>query len=146
MKRKLCVLIAAMMVLCSGCAAEKTVYTIASVTDAEASVEAYARFRESGELSVLIPGLQEGFVPQGITYLPRDDAFLFAGYSGGKDNSALLAVSRETGELSRQVKLCNVDGSAYPGHAGGVPHGHKTHEQVGTGIHGARLDPREGAV
>ena len=120
MKRKLCVLIAAMMVLCSGCAAEKTVYTSASVTDAEASVEAYARFRDSGELSVLIPGLQEGFVPQGITYLPRDDAFLFAGYSGGKDNSALLAVSRKSGELTRQVKLCNVDGSAYTGHAGGV--------------------------
>lgn len=120
MKRKLCVLIAAMMVLCSGCAAEKTIYTSASVTDAEASVQAYARFRESGELSVLIPGLQEGFVPQGITYLPRDDSFLFAGYSGGKDNSALLAVSRKTGELIRQVKLCNVDGSAYTGHAGGV--------------------------
>ena len=120
MKRNLWILMAALMVLCSACAAEKTVYTCTSVTDAEASVSAYARFRDAGEMSVLIPGLREGFVPQGITWLARDDSFLFAGYSGGNDNSVLLEVSRKTGELVHQVKLFNVDGSPYTGHAGGV--------------------------
>ena len=33
---------------------------------------------------------------------------------------ALLSVSRATGELLKQVKLNNVDGSKYTGHAGGV--------------------------
>ena len=119
MKKTLCLLIAALALLAGICSAE-TVYTCASVTDAEASAAAYVRFHEAGELSVIIPGLQEGFVPQGITYLPGDDALLFAGYSGGEDNSALLAVNRETGELIRQVKLNNIDGSPYTGHAGGV--------------------------
>ena len=120
MKKILCILICALMFLATSCAAEETVYTSSSVTDSEASAAAYSKFREMGELSVLIPGLKEGFVPQGITYLSKDDALLFAGYSGGKENSALLAVSRKTGELLKQVKLNNVDGSAYTGHAGGV--------------------------
>ena len=120
MKTKLGILLLVTLFLFTSCTAAETVYTVSSVTDAEASASAYARFREAGELSVLIPGLKEDFVPQGITYLPEEDAFLFAGYSGGKDHSALLEVSRKTGELVRQVKLNNMDGSRYTGHAGGV--------------------------
>ena len=120
MKKLFCVLIAAMTLLASSCAAEGKTYTCTSVTDAAASAAAYARFEASGELSVVIPGLKEGFVPQGITYLPGEDALLFAGYSGGEENSALLEVSRQTGEMIRQVKLNNADGSKYTGHAGGV--------------------------
>ena len=119
MKKVLCALLALLTLLACSCTAE-TVYTCASVTDAEASAAAYARFSEAGELSVVIPGLKEGFVPQGITYLPDDDALLFAGYSGGSENSALLAVNRETGEMIKQVRLNNADGSKYTGHAGGV--------------------------
>lgn len=119
-KRILCLLIAALALFVSACGAEETAYTCASVTDAEASVALYLKFREAGELSVVIPGLKEGFVPQGITYLPKDDALLFAGYGGGEDNSALISVSRETGKLLKQVKLNNTDGSKYTGHAGGV--------------------------
>lgn len=119
MKKTLCALLALLTLLACSCTAE-TVYTCASVTDAEASAAAYARFSEAGELSVVIPGLKEGFVPQGITYLPADDALLFGGYSSGKEQSALLSVNRETGEMIRQVKLNNVDGSKYTGHAGGV--------------------------
>ena len=121
MKKTLCVLIAAVALLACACSAEEKTYTCASVTDAAASAAAYDRFSAAGELSVVIPGLNEGFVPQGITYLPAEDAFLFAGYSGSSgENSALLEVSRQTGELIRQVKLSNVDGSKYTGHAGGV--------------------------
>ena len=119
MKKSLCALLALLTLLVCSCSAE-TVYTCTSVTDAASSAAAYARFNENGELSVVIPGLKEGFVPQGITYLPTDDALLFAGYSGGSENSALLSVNRETGELLKQVKLNNVDGSKYTGHAGGV--------------------------
>ena len=106
--------------LMTACAAEETVYTSASVVDSEASVRAYSRFRDMGELSVVIPGLNEGFVPQGIAWLKQDDTFLFAGYNSYDDNSALLAVSRRTGELLKQVRLTYADGSKYTGHAGGV--------------------------
>ena len=120
MKKLLAILMVFLLLLTASCAAKAVVYTVSPVTDAEASAAAYGRFLESGGMSVLIPGLQEGFVPQGITYLEKDDAFLFAGYSSGDEPSALLAVSRETGELLRQVKLNNTDGSRYTGHAGGV--------------------------
>ncbi|MBR3106740.1 MAG: hypothetical protein IKH30_06080 [Clostridia bacterium] len=119
MKKIVCVLLIVMVFLMTSCSAE-TVYSSASVTDAEASAAAYPSFLEAGKLSVLIPGLKEGFVPQGITYLPKDDAFLFGGYSSDGDNSVLLAVSRKTAELIKQVKLENTDGSKYTGHAGGV--------------------------
>ena len=120
MKKALIPLIILFTFLASSCTAAETVYTCASVTDAAASAASYAEFNAAGELSVLIPGLQENFVPQGIAYLPHDDALLFAGYSSGDGNSALLAVSRQTGEMLKQVKLNNVDGSKYTGHAGGV--------------------------
>ena len=119
MKKILCALIAALALIACSCTAE-TVYTCASVTDAAASAAAYARFHEAGELSVIIPGLKQGFIPQGITYLPGEDALLFAGYSSKDENSALISVNRQTGELLRQVRLNNVDGSKYTGHAGGV--------------------------
>ncbi len=119
MKTILCVLLALLVLLACSCTAE-TIYTSSSVTDAEASASAYARFSEAGELSVVIPGLKEGFVPQGIACLPKDGALLFAGYSGSGENSALLAVNRETGELIKQVRLNKTDGSKYTGHAGGV--------------------------
>lgn len=120
--KKNCVLMMALVcaLFFSSCAAEDALYTCASVTDAQASAASYPRFLAAGELSVVIPGLAEGFVPQGVTYLPRDDAFLFAGYSGSGSHSVLLAVSRKTGELLRQVKLNQMDGSKYSGHAGGV--------------------------
>ena len=120
MRTVLCIMICAMLLLMTSCTAEKQAYTSTSVTDAAASAAKYAGFAEAGELSVLIPGLKEGFVPQGITWLPGTDTLLFAGYSGGEDNSALLEVNRETGELVRQVRLENVDGTKYDGHAGGV--------------------------
>ena len=121
MKKKLCVLIACLTLLACSCAAEETVYTCSSVTDAAASAAAYPRFQGLGELSAVIPGLKEGFVPQGVAWLPEEGALLFAGYSGSEnENSALLAVNLQTGELVKQVKLCNVDGSKYTGHAGGV--------------------------
>lgn len=120
MNRKLGLVIIVLALLLTSCAAEETVYTCASVADAAGSAAAYPAFWEAGELSVLVPGLKEEFVPQGIAWLAGDGDWLFAGYSSGKDNSALLAVDGRTGELVKQVKLQNVDGSKYTGHAGGV--------------------------
>ena len=100
--------------------AAETIYTCASVTDAAASAAAYPSFLNAGELSVVIPGLQQDFIPQGITCLPGEDALLFAGYSGKDENCTLISVNRQTGKLLKQVKLTNADGSKFAGHAGGV--------------------------
>ncbi len=110
-----------MIVLLAGCAAaEGLVYTTASVTDSLNTQERFNAFYESGSFAVPIPGLKEGLIPQGVTYLPRQDWVVVAGYRDDGQNSALIALDNQTGEIVKEVHLNNVDGSAYTGHAGGV--------------------------
>lgn len=119
MKKWLLLLIAALSLLCASCAAEVE-YTVTSVTDCAQAESRYDRFYQSGELDLLIPGLAEGLVPQGICYLPREDWLLFTGYPSVKGSSALIAVDRQTGEIARQAMLQYANGQVYSGHAGGV--------------------------
>lgn len=117
-------LLVILLVLCltASCAlGEGFLYTQESVTDCANTTPIYDAFYSAGELSHLVPGLKQGFIPQGLTYLPGQDWFLIAGYSGNEGtNSVIFAVDAATGEMVREVRLFNVDGSAYTGHAGGV--------------------------
>ena len=118
MKRCLMALMLALIVFTAS--AEGFVYTATSVTDCAQTDAAYDRFYQSGELSVLIPGLAEGIVPQGISYMPEENWLLFAGYRADKENSALIAVDLATGEVVKEAILHYANGSDYNGHAGGV--------------------------
>ena len=118
MKRWLIALMLALLT-CPAAAQEFT-YTAASVTDCAQTDAAFDRFYQSGELSVVIPGLAEGIVPQGISYMPEENWLLFAGYRADKGNSALIAVDYATGEVVKEAFLHYADGSDYNGHAGGV--------------------------
>ena len=100
--------------------AEGFTYSQQSVTDSAKTMSRYDAFYESGEMSVLIPGLKEHFVPQGVSYLPEKNWFIFSGYSGMEYNSPILAVDAETGLLVKEVMLKYQDGSPYIGHAGGI--------------------------
>ena len=95
-------------------------YTTESVTSCENTSAIYNKFYEAGELSVSIPGCAQDFVPQGLAYLADENWMLFAGYSSGTRNSALIAVDMETNQVVKEIFLNNVDGTAYVGHAGGV--------------------------
>ena len=95
-------------------------YTVTSVTDCAQTDAMYDRFYRSGELSLLIPGLTEGLIPQGIAWMPEEDWLLFAGYRTDKGASALVAVDRKTGDITREASLRYAEGSVYDGHAGGV--------------------------
>ena len=119
MKKCLLLLIVGLSLVCSSCAAEVE-YTVTSVTDCAQTESRYDRFYQSGETGLVVPGLAEGLVPQGICYLPGEDWLLFAGYRSDKGNSALIAVDRQTGEITRQAVLQYADGRDYNGHAGGV--------------------------
>ena len=119
MKRMLTFVLLVCLLFCSACAEEFT-YTQESVTDSANTHAKYDAFYESGELSVLVPGLKQGFVPQGLSYLPEQNWMIIAGYSGNDNtNSALFAVDLATGEMVREVMLQYADGSDYDGHAGG---------------------------
>ncbi len=95
-------------------------YSNSPVTTCEQTQSTYDKFYQSGALSVNIPGLKEGLVPQGIAYLEEENCLLFAGYRSDKGSSALIAVSLDTNEIVKEVFLQNTDGTVYNGHAGGV--------------------------
>ena len=101
--------------------AESFVYTQESVTDCASTHLKYDPFYAAGELSLLVPGLKQGFVPQGLSCLPEKNWMIIAGYSGEEDvSSALFAVDLESGKMVREVHLQYADGTRYCGHAGGV--------------------------
>lgn len=118
--KKMLAMLLALALLCGAACAEGFVYTTTSVTDCAQTSELYDAFYAAGELSILTPGLKEGIIPQGIAYLPEEDWVLFAGYRDDGGHSALIAVSRETGEVVKEAHLLNMDGTVYNGHAGGV--------------------------
>lgn len=121
MKKKLFCLFLCMLLTLPCCLADSTVFTSEERTGCENTSKSYDRFYASGETGVLIPGLKQDLVPQGITYMESLDQFLFAGYSSVSGNrSALIAVDAKTGEITKQVLLNTVTGDPYTGHAGGV--------------------------
>lgn len=109
-----------LLLLLPAFAEENAVYSVTEVTDCAMKDSSYQRFYDSSTPGIVIPGLAEGFIPQGVTWLAKENAFLFAGYREDGKNSALLMVNADTGELEREVLLLNTDGSVYSGHAGGV--------------------------
>ncbi|MBR3929684.1 MAG: hypothetical protein IKJ65_11860 [Clostridia bacterium] len=120
MMKKLLSLILAACILNAYALAEGFTYSQQSVTDSAKTMSRYDAFYDSGEMSFLIPGLKEHFVPQGVSYLPEKNWFIFSGYSGMEYNSPILAVDAESGLLVKEVMLEYQDGSPYIGHAGGV--------------------------
>ncbi len=78
---------------------------------------AFSEFYASAESAGEVPGIYDGFVPQGLD--AYGDGFLVSGYMSDKTASRIYYV--EGGE-SRYVALENEDGSAFKGHSGGICH------------------------
>ncbi|MGN0529261.1 MAG: hypothetical protein ACI4IE_09020 [Eubacterium sp.] len=71
----------------------------------------------------VIPGLDQGFVPQGITYDKEHGYIIISGYYEGDNKgypSQLMIIDEKTGKLVKVISLKKKDGSCYTGHAGGV--------------------------
>lgn len=62
-----------------------------------------------------IPDLNNGFIPQGITYDAESNSYIMSGYMG--DGVALYVV---TDSSYKEVKLLTADGKPFEGHGGGV--------------------------
>jgi hypothetical protein len=67
-----------------------------------------------------IPGLSDGFVPQGFDYVEEQACFLISGYMA--DHSASRVYVRYADGMVKYVTLRNTDGSDYTEHAGGICH------------------------
>ncbi len=80
---------------------------------------AWSYYRAS-EKAFVIPGLSDGFVPQGMDYDNRTDLFWITGYMDDGSASPVYFVNRTEGELKKTLYLATEDGEAYDGHAGGI--------------------------
>ena len=67
-----------------------------------------------------IPGINEGFVPQGIEYDKDNDLLLIGGYMNDGTASPVYLVGVSSGEVKKKIYLNNLDGTAFTGHAGGL--------------------------
>ncbi|TVY07880.1 hypothetical protein [Paenibacillus cremeus] len=91
-----------------------------AVTSSPAMPPAYKRFFEAGSFGPVIPGLKQGLVPQGITYMPEQNWAVFASYRYDGGASTLSVVDLATGKLIKTLKMFENDSTPYKGHAGGI--------------------------
>lgn len=94
---------------------------VRSVVDSEKSLKKYKELDKYADLSILMPGLAQTFIPQGLAYYAPGNLMLFSGYHhGGTYSSTLLAVDMNTNQVVKEILLAQTDGDVYTGHAGGV--------------------------
>ncbi len=77
-------------------------------------------YYRASEKAFKIPGLSEGFIPQGLDYDERTDLFWVTGYMKDGSASPIYLVKRADGTIEKTVYLAQADGSVYNGHAGGI--------------------------
>lgn len=75
----------------------------------------YARATKEFE----IPGLSEGFTPQGLCHADKEKVFLVCGYMKDGSASRIYVVDEKTEKMTKYFTLNTEDG-AYTGHAGGI--------------------------
>ena len=75
----------------------------------------------ASEAAFAIPGLSDGFVPQGLAFDEESGTYLVGGYMKAKGAaSPIYTVDAKTGELKAHASLTNADGTPFTGHAGGL--------------------------
>ncbi|MBE6595964.1 MAG: hypothetical protein E7644_09245 [Ruminococcaceae bacterium] len=79
-----------------------------------------ADYYKASEKEFVIPGLEEGAVPQGFCHDEAKGCFLMTGYSASGEASRLYVIDEESGALRHSVTLLAADGSDFTGHVGGV--------------------------
>lgn len=78
-------------------------------------------YYKASDAAFSIPGLSDGFVPQGLDYDEQDRVFLVGGYmKKAGQPSPVYAVDRSSGTVVAKASLAEADGSAFTGHAGGL--------------------------
>ncbi|GIP37684.1 hypothetical protein J31TS4_09640 [Paenibacillus sp. J31TS4] len=80
----------------------------------------YKKFFAASEAGPLVPGLQQGIIPQGMTYLKEKNWLIISYYRDDKQPSLVSVTDLNTGKLIKTLKLYSTDSTPYTGHAGGV--------------------------
>lgn len=78
----------------------------------------YPEFSSSSENACRIPGLDDGFIPQGVTSFEGESEIFVCGYMQKAGNSRIYRIA-EDGSVVK-ILLQREDGTDYKGHAGGI--------------------------
>lgn len=79
----------------------------------------YNSFYKNAQKEFAIPGLMEGYVPQGFDYMEKQDVFLACGYMKDTSQASRVYVIRRDGTYTC-TELKKKDGTNYTGHTGGI--------------------------
>jgi hypothetical protein len=80
----------------------------------------YSDFYKVSTEAAAIPGLENGLVPQGFSYIPDKDWYVISNYFEDGSPSVLTVVEAATGKYVKTLALSNTDGTPFTGHVGGV--------------------------
>ena len=78
-------------------------------------------FKEQFSATFQIPDLENGFVPQGITYIESEDIFLICGYMHKEKSASRIYLVKE--EAYHKIELYLDKNTPYYGHTGGISAG-----------------------
>jgi hypothetical protein len=90
------------------------------VKTASGNFTEYSAILSAGKAGAVVPGLQQGLVPQGLGYIPEKKWYIISYYSSNGKGSMLSLVDATTGKIVKAVGINDVGGTQYKGHAGGV--------------------------
>lgn len=77
-------------------------------------------YYDASEKAFVIPGLDDGFVPQGLHYDEESETFLTCGYQTDGSASPVYIVDKKSGKTEKKVLLAKENGDKFTGHAGGL--------------------------
>lgn len=78
------------------------------------------RLPDAATLGPVIPGLNQGAVPQGMSYWPEKDLLFTSHYFDSQTPSRIVSMDWKTGKALHTVKLQEPDGQPHYGHVGGI--------------------------
>jgi hypothetical protein len=80
----------------------------------------YNDFFSNSEAEYVTPGLSDGVVPQGYTFVEDKGIYLMCGYMANGDASRIYVTKEGDEKNSTYVRLVDADGNDYTGHTGGI--------------------------
>lgn len=84
------------------------------------SVKDFSEFLADAKRSILVPGLKEPIVPQGLARNPETGYVYVTAYYSVSDKPSVILVLNPKGEFVAEYFVYKKDGSAYTGHMGGI--------------------------
>lgn len=78
----------------------------------------YGEYFANKKILCEIPDINNGFVPQGLTYSEEKELIIQSGYIGGSNHCVIYLTDKDGN--TKRLNVANKDGSLYEGHFGGI--------------------------